>query len=169
MSNEIIHTTQTYLTFQLNKEFFAANVNNVLNILGMMPITQIPKAPYYIKGVINMRGTALPVIDTRLKFGMPTVEASVNTAILVLNVQIEGKDVMLGAVVDSVDEVIELDGKHIQESPTLGAKYKSEFIVGMAQKEEGFIMLLDMDKVFSSDELLVVNQIAENDDINNKL
>ena len=158
MNNDTLTNTHTYLTFRLGKEFFAANVSNVLNILEMLPITQIPKAPEYMKGVVNLRGAVLPVIDTRIKFGMPATELGANTAILVLNVHIEGKEVKLGAIVDSVDEVMELEESQIQQPPGIGVKYKSEFILGMAQKESGFIMLLDMDKVFSTDEILEVTQ-----------
>ncbi|MFA6401969.1 MAG: chemotaxis protein CheW [Salinivirgaceae bacterium] len=132
MSSETHTITHTYLTFRLGKEYFASNVSQVLNILEMLPITQIPKAPEYMKGVINLRGTVLPVIDTRIKFGMPATELDTNTAILVLNIHIEGKEVKLGAIVDSVDEVIELDESQIQQPPSIGVKYKSEFILGMA-------------------------------------
>ncbi len=156
MSNETHTTTHTYLTFRLGKEYFASNVSKVLNILEMLPITHIPKAPDYMKGVINLRGLVLPVIDTRIKFGMSPVEVSPSTGILVLDVQVDGVSVKLGAIVDSVDEVIELEAADIQEPPSLGTKYRSEFIEGMAKKDESFIMILNMDKVFSADELLVV-------------
>jgi purine-binding chemotaxis protein CheW len=122
----------------------------------MLPITHIPKAPEYMKGVINLRGLVLPVIDTRIKFGMSPAEMSPSTGILVLDVNVDGIAVKLGAIVDSVDEVIELGEADIQEPPSLGTKYRSEFIEGMAKKEDSFIMILNMDNVFSADELLEV-------------
>ncbi len=156
MSNETHTITHTYLTFRLGKEYFASNVSKVLNILEMLPITHIPKAPEYMKGVINLRGLVLPVIDTRIKFGMSPAEMSPSTGILVLDVNVNGIAVKLGAIVDSVDEVIELGEADIQEPPSLGTKYRSEFIEGMAKKAESFIMILNMDNVFSADELLEV-------------
>ncbi|MFA6401962.1 MAG: chemotaxis protein CheW [Salinivirgaceae bacterium] len=156
MSNETHTITNTYLTFRLGKEYFASNVSKVLNILEMLPITHIPKAPDYMKGVINLRGLVLPVIDTRIKFGMTPTEMSPSTGILVLDIHVNGVAAKLGAIVDSVDEVIELGEADIQEPPSIGTKYKSEFIEGMAKKDQGFIMILNMDKVFSADEILEV-------------
>jgi purine-binding chemotaxis protein CheW len=163
MNTETTFNTHTYLTFKLGNEHFASSVNNVLNILELVPITKVPKAPGYMKGVINLRGAVLPVIDTRIKFGMePTVE-NANTAILVLSIQADGHEIKLGAMVDSVDEVIELEPHQIQPAPTIGTKYNTDFIEGMAQKNQGFIMILNMDKVFSTDEILEIaplNQTA---------
>lgn len=165
MKEETHTITNTYLTFRLGKEYFASNVSKVLNILEMLPITQIPKAPEYMKGVVNLRGMVLPIIDTRIKFGMTATELTPSTGILVLDVNIEGVSVKLGAIVDSVDEVIELGINDIQEPPSLGVKYKSEFIEGMAKKDEGFIMILNMDKVFSADEILALDKIKDPSEI----
>jgi len=169
MSSEAHTITHTYLTFRLGKEYFASNVSKVLNILEMLPITHIPKAPEYMKGVINLRGLVLPVIDTRIKFGMTPAVMSPSTGILVLDVNVDGVAVKLGAIVDSVDEVIELEASDIQESPSLGTKYKSEFIEGMAKKGESFIMILNMDKVFSADEIIEVGQFHTESTENEKL
>jgi purine-binding chemotaxis protein CheW len=147
---------ETFLTFRLGNERFASAVTKVLNILEVQPITKIPQAPAYIKGVINLRGMVLPVIDTRVKFGMEPIQINPNTGILVLDVMVDDIAVKLGAMVDSVDEVIELSPDQIQEPPTIGAKYRSEFIEGLAQADDKFIMILNMDRVFSADEILVV-------------
>ena len=144
----------SYLSFKLGNETFASNVSKVLNILEMMKITKVPKAPSYMKGVINLRGVVLPVIDTRLKFGMTTIEETTNTCILVLDVNVDGESVNVGAMVDAVEEVLELNEEDIQPPPSIGSNYKSEFIYGMAKKGEQFIMLLDMDKVFSTEEII---------------
>lgn len=153
--------TNSYLTFHLGAELFAANVNKVLSILEMTNITQVPKAPGYMKGVINLRGAVLPVVDTRLKFGMPAVEASTNTCILVMEVDINNEPVKLGAIVDSVQEVIEINADDIKPPPSIGSKYKSEFIEGISVVNELFVMMLNMDMVFSRDELSMLAELTD--------
>jgi purine-binding chemotaxis protein CheW len=143
----------SYLTFKIGEEEFGANVSKVLNILELQEITKVPKAPVYMKGVINLRGMVLPVIDTRIKFDMEPIEFTNKTCILVLEVEVDGESVNVGALVDSVQEVLELDKEDIQSPPSIGNKYQSEFIFGMAKVDKEFIMLLDMDKVFSVDEI----------------
>ena len=151
----------SYLTFKLGDEIFAANVSKVLNILELTKITKVPKAPDYMKGVINLRGTVLPVIDTRIKFGMTPTEFNVNTCILVLDIDIENESLHVGGLVDAVQEVLEIEPNQILPPPNIGSKYRSEFISGMYKlNEEQFIMILDMDKVFSAEELLTVKDKA---------
>jgi purine-binding chemotaxis protein CheW len=154
MNEKILTEINSYLSFNLGEEEFAAHVGKVLNILEMTKITEVPKAPEYMKGVINLRGTVLPVVDTRIKFGMTPTEYTTNTCIVVMEVEIEGDVVQVGALVDSVQAVLEIDDAQIQPPPSIGSKYKSEFIYGMAKLDERFIMLLDMEKVFSSDEII---------------
>jgi purine-binding chemotaxis protein CheW len=152
MDNNIgIHT---YLSFKLSEEVFAINVSKVINILEMSHITRVPKAPDYIKGVINLRGTVLPVVDLRIKFGLPEKEANVDTSIIVLNIELNGEPVLVGTLVDAVKEVLELKSEEIAPSPTIGTKYNSGFIDGMWRQDEKFIMILDIDKVFSTDEVI---------------
>lgn len=149
----------SYLSFKLGEEIFAANVSKVLNILEMTKITKVPKAPSYMKGVINLRGTVLPVVDSRVKFGMAPTEVTPNTCILVLEVDVEGEVLQVGGLVDSVQEVLEIEPHQIMSPPSIGSRYRSEFITGMYKRDEDhFIMLLDMDKVFSSDEALVLRE-----------
>ena len=107
-------TLNSYLSFKLGDEIFASNVSKVLNILEMMKITKVPKAPTYMKGVINLRGTVLPVVDTRLKFGMLPIELTTNTCILVLDVKVDEESVHIGAIVDSVQEVLEFGLHHLK-------------------------------------------------------
>jgi purine-binding chemotaxis protein CheW len=143
----------SYLTFKLGDEIFGANVSKVLNILEMTRITKVPKSPPYMKGVINLRGSVLPLIDTKIKFDMGETVYTPNTCILVLDIDINGDPVHVGALVDSVQEVIEIDEAQIMPPPTIGSKYKSEFIEGMAKINSEFIMLLNMDLIFSTSEL----------------
>ena len=161
MSNENQKENQkliSYLTFKLGEETFAANVSKVLNILEMTKITEVPQAPPYMKGVINLRGSVLPVIDTKVKFSMGKTEFSTNTCILVLEIDIDQETIHVGAIVDSVQEVLEIEDEQIQPPPSIGTKYRSEFIEGMVKTDDEFIMVLDMDKVFSADELSLLKE-----------
>ena len=157
-----LSTLTSYLSFKLGDETFAANVSKVLNILEMTKITKVPKAPEYMKGVINLRGTVLPLIDTRIKFGLTATEFTANTCILVLDITIENDSLHIGALVDGVSEVLEIEPQQIMPPPNSGSKFHSQFIMGMYKaSEEQFIMILDMDKVFSTDELLEVHETAK--------
>ncbi len=161
METESKNQIKSYLTFRLGNEEFAAHVSKVLNILEMTPITKVPKAPVYLKGVINLRGAVLPVIDARLKFGMPEAEYTNNTCIIVLDIDVDGESVHVGAIVDSVQAVLEIDNSQIMPLPTLGSRYKSEFIIGMAKIDERFIIILNMDAVFSIDEITEIVDIDQ--------
>jgi purine-binding chemotaxis protein CheW len=149
--------TNSYLTFKIEDELFAANVSKVLSILEMSKITKIPRTPDYIRGVINLRGAVLPIVDLRIKFGLTPTEFTSNTCILVLEINIENNIVKIGALVDSVQEVLEIEDKDILSPPNIGSKYRSEFIEGMFKAENSFIMLLNMDLLFTLDEITVMN------------
>lgn len=165
--NELSKKTQntevleSFLSFKLNDEMFAINVGKVMEILEVPKITKVPQAPDYMIGVINLRGLVLPVIDTRIKFGMQAFEFNVNTCVLVLNVEMGDEKLVVGAIVDMVLEVFEIEKSNIQPSPSLGAKYNPEFISGMIKENDQFMMVLNIDKVFSAEEL-------ENINMNNK-
>ena len=143
----------SYLTFKLGEEEFAAHVGKVLNILEMTKITEVPKSPDYMKGVINLRGSVLPVIDTRIKFGMTPTEYTPNTCIVVMDIDMDGDSIHVGALVDSVQAVLEIEDTQIFPPPSIGHKYRSEFIEGVANINDSFIMILNMDEVFSSEEV----------------
>lgn len=158
---------ESYLTFNLADELFAAPVSKVVEILEVPRITKVPQAPSYVKGVINLRGNVLPLIETRLRFGFEPVENTVNTSIVVLEVEAENQEtLLLGALVDQVREVMEVRDEQIKEAPNVGSRYKSAFIKGMLNHDESFIMLLDVDKVFSSEELVSVQTEGLNTEVN---
>ncbi|MFW6226980.1 MAG: chemotaxis protein CheW [Bacteroidota bacterium] len=163
MENQTGKKLNSFLSFKLGEETFAANVGKVLNVLEMTKITKVPKAPEYMKGVINLRGTVLPLIDTRIKFGLEPTEFTTNTCILVLDVNLEGESVHVGALVDSVQEVLEINEAEVGAPPSIGNKYRSEFIEGVARVNDEFIMLLDMDLIFSLDELRNLKETAESE------
>jgi purine-binding chemotaxis protein CheW len=158
MTEEKKSKINSYLTFKLGDEYFAASVSKVLNILEMTKVTKVPKAPSYMKGVINLRGSVLPLVDTRIKFDMTETEFTTNTCILVLDINLSGESVHVGALVDSVQEVLEIDDVNIQPPPSIGTRYKSEFIEGVVKVEEEFVMILNMDLIFSTDELSVLKE-----------
>jgi purine-binding chemotaxis protein CheW len=153
MEQEKQTETKSYLTFKLGEEQFGVHVSQVLNILEMASLTKVPKSPDYMKGVINLRGQVLPVIDTRLKFGMEETEYTHNTCIIVMDLEMEGETVDIGAIVDEVISVVEIKESQVEPPPSIGANYKSDFIYGMAKVEEEFVMLLDMQQVLSSEEI----------------
>ncbi|BCS53724.1 chemotaxis protein CheW [Geobacter sp. SVR] len=148
--------TSQYLTFKLEDEVFALDVAKVREILEENAITKVPQTPDYMRGVINLRGSVVPVIDLRLKFGMSRSEKTVNTCIIVVEVQMDGEVIVLGALADSVQEVIEMEPEQIAAAPTIGTRLNTDFIKGMGKMDGRFVMILDIDKLFSSDELAVV-------------
>jgi purine-binding chemotaxis protein CheW len=158
-------TSQSYLTFRLDDELFATSVADVSEILELSKITKVPRAPHFMRGVINLRGTVLPVVDTRLKFGIEKTPDTVNTCILVLNLTIDGQQIVLGAVVDSVQEVLEIDTTSIQPAPSIGSRYKSGFISGMVKHQDQFIMLLNIGLVFSTEELSILQNTSDQESI----
>jgi len=152
--NATLQQTQ-YITFRLGDELFAVNVSQVREVLDLTLITKVPTAPACMRGVVNVRGSAIPVVDLRLRFGLPTVPATVSTRILVLELDIEGETTVVGGIADSVEEVIELEPGQIGAPPTIGMRWKSELIQGIGKRGEQFIILLDINTVFSAADLLV--------------
>ncbi|MBU0474445.1 MAG: chemotaxis protein CheW [Bacteroidetes bacterium] len=156
MSNSVLNETKQYLTFKLSDEVFGVDVAQVREILDYIKITKVPQTPDFMCGVINLRGSVVPVVDMNLKFGMNLTERTVNTCIVVVEVKLGDETAVLGALVDSVQEVFEIEPQNIEPAPRIGTKLNTEFIKGMGKREEKFIILLDIDKVFSSEELEIV-------------
>ncbi len=151
----ITETTQ-YLTFKLDDEVFALDIAKVKEVLDFTDITKIPRTPEFMRGVINLRGSVVPVVDMRLKFGMSATERTVNTCIIIVEVSVEGETTVLGALADSVQEVMDLEPGQIEPAPRIGTRLRTEFIKGMGKRDNHFIMILDIDKVFSADDLAIV-------------
>lgn len=154
MSIETITQKATYLTFVLEQEQYAINVNKVKEILELTTITKVPRTPEYMRGVINLRGNVVPVIDLKFKLGMNRTEETSNTCIIVMEITIdEGEIIVVGALADLVQEVIELEPGQIDPVPKIGIKLDTEFILGMGKKDEHFIIILDIDNIFTKKEL----------------
>ena len=156
MSVTDITDTRQYLTFKLGEEVFAIEVSKVREVLDFTTITKIPRTPDFMSGVINLRGNVVPVVDLRLCFEMSKTQKTVNTCIVVVEMLIEGESTIIGALADSVEEVIDLEPEHIQPAPRMGTHIRTDFIKGMGKRDAQFIMILDIDRVFSGEELAAV-------------
>lgn len=148
--------TDQYLTFKLDDEIYALNISHVREVLDFTKISRVPRMPEFMCGVINLRGGVVPVVDLRIKFGMPEKEKTVDTCIIIIDITIGEEQTLLGIMADSVQEVMNLDADQIQPPPKIGTRLKTEFIKGMGKKNDEFIIILQCDKVFSSEELVVV-------------
>ena len=160
------NTTLQYLTFGLGEEVFALETGSVREVIELVPVTRIPKTPPFMRGVINLRGHAVPVVDLRIKFDMPTAHDTVNTCIIIVDVEVEGENCYMGAIVDSVREVFEMTSDQINPPPRMGTSIRADFIRGMGKQNEEFIMILDIGKVFSPEELQVMRGTEEQEATN---
>jgi purine-binding chemotaxis protein CheW len=165
MENNKALESNSYLSFKVGGELFAAHVSKVLNILDVGKITKVPQAPSYMLGVINLRGAVLPVIDSRIKFGMPVNESKEGNCIIVNEIQLDSETVKVGALVDAVVEVMEVEQKDITPPPSIGKRFKTDFISGVIRKNDDFIMILDMDKVYSTEDINVITEHTETETV----
>ena len=145
-----------YLTFNLGEEAFAIEIGKVREVLDYTSITKVPRTPAFLRGVINLRGSVVPVIDLRMILNMSAIQKTVDTCIVIVDVEIEGNNIQLGALADSVQEVVDIDVNQIGPPPKLGTKLNTEFIKGMGKRGESFLIILDIDKVLSSGEISTV-------------
>jgi purine-binding chemotaxis protein CheW len=162
----VVAPTQ-YLTFKLGDELFAIEVAQVREILELSQITKVPTAPSYMRGVINVRGKATPVVDLRLKFGLPTTADRLETRVVVMELELEGEATVVGGIADSVHEVIELDASQIAPPPRIAMRWRNELIKGMGRRGEQFIIILDINAVFASQSAALVhgeNEAGEEND-----
>ncbi len=151
----VMESTQ-YLTFKLEDEFFALDISKVREVLDFTEITKVPRMPGFMSGVINLRGSVVPVVDLRRKFGMSATERTVSTCIIITEATVDDQTSVLGALADSVQEVIDLEPGHIEPAPRIGTRLNTEFITGMGKRDSSFVIILDIDKVFSARELEMV-------------
>jgi purine-binding chemotaxis protein CheW len=159
MKDTLTETGQ-YLTFRLGDEIFALDVAQVREVLDMCPITRVPGTPEFMRGVINVRGGVVPVMDLRRKFGLPRTEQTLDTRIIVMEIVIDGEVTVLGTLADSVNEVLDLESGRIEPPPKIGARWRTEYIRGIGKRDDKFLILLDIDRVFSTDELALAEAVA---------
>lgn len=163
MSNTAVETNQTgeglkemegkYLTFALGNEEYGLEILKVREIIGYMEITAVPQTPLYVKGVINLRGQVIPVIDLRTKFGMETAQVTEETCIIVVEIRQNARKFNTGIVVDHVQEVLDIEGQNIEPAPQFGSSVNTDFILGMGKVGESVKILLDIDKVLGNSEI----------------
>lgn len=154
-----------YLSFVLGREEYGLEILKVQEIIGVMDVTRVPRTPSYVRGVINLRGRVIPVVDLRTKFMMPTVEDTEKTCIIVVQVEQEGLTVTMGVIVDEVSEVIEFSKEQIEPAPDFGGGAEAvEFVTGMGKLDKKVLILLDADCVLRGDELAAIVRTAEPDD-----
>lgn len=154
----IVIKTGKYLTFSLDNEEYGIGILKVKEIIGMMTITSVPKTPEFVKGVINLRGKVIPVIDLRLKFDMPPREYSERTCIIVVEIESDTRTISIGIVVDSVSEVLNIKEEEIEAAPVFGTRLNTSYILGMAKTEGRVKILLDIDHVLSAKEISTIDQ-----------
>ncbi len=159
MNEKLSETLKQYLTFTLDRELYAMDIAKVREVLEYTDITRVPRTPEFMRGVINVRGRAVPVVDMRLKFGLSKTTQTVNTCIIITEVDVDGEATVLGALADSVQEVFDLEPDQIEPAPRLGARIRTEFIEGMGKQGDEFIIILNIDKIFSAEELSIVQGV----------
>ncbi len=142
-----------YLTFCLAGEEYGIGILKVKEIIGMMPVTPVPKTPDYVRGVINLRGKVIPVVDLRQKFGMESAEYTERTCIIVVEIKSDDKKISMGIVVDAVSEVLNIKASEIEDTPSFGTSLDTAYILGMAKSDRGVKILLDIDRVLSKEEM----------------
>jgi purine-binding chemotaxis protein CheW len=159
MAEHIVETAaRQYLTFKLGEEMFALDVSQVREVLDVTTITKVPRAPAFMRGVINVRGSVVPVVDLRLKFDMTQIQRTVDTRIVVMEITLEGEISVIGALADAVHNVMDLEPGQIEAAPKIGARWNTEFIKGIGKHDDQFIIILNVDRIFSADELAMVQQ-----------
>ena len=157
---DVVSREGKYLAFTLANEEYGVDILKIKEIIGMMPITSVPQTPVFLKGVINLRGKVIPIVDLRLKFGMQSIDYTDRTCIVVVEIAGQEENLLMGSIVDTVSEVLNIKEEEIEDAPGFGSKLKTDYILGMAKTKEGVKILLDIDKVLSSDELIVIENIS---------
>jgi purine-binding chemotaxis protein CheW len=153
MCAEIQTQFTQFLTFHLDEESYALDISRVHSVLDFEKVTKVPQTPDYMRGVINLRGAVVPIIDLKCKFGMGETRKTLDSCVIIVEVDVDGETTVLGALADSVHEVIDLSNEQIEPAPKIGTRLNTDFIKGMGKKEEEFIIILDLDKVFTTAEL----------------
>jgi purine-binding chemotaxis protein CheW len=163
MNNATTHAADRegkYLTFSLAGEEYGIGILKIREIIGMLPITSVPETPRYAKGVINLRGKVIPVVDLRRRFDMPTMDYTERTCIIVVEIAGPAGTISMGVVVDSVSEVLNIKGADIEDTPSFGTQLNTEYILGMAKVGKGLKILLDIEKALTSTEMESLSRAA---------
>ena len=144
-----------YLSFQVAGESYAVGVLQAREIIEYTTVTRVPHAPAAVRGVINLRGSVVPVVDLAVKFGLPQSEIGRRTCVVIVECTIEGESMVMGVMADAVNHVLDLGPADIEPAPSFGTRVRAEYLKGMGKLEQGFVLLLDMDKLLSGQEAAV--------------
>ena len=151
MSGSATTEASQYLTFTLDRERFAIDIGRIREVLAFTSVTKVPRTPDFMRGVINLRGHVVPVVDLRLKLGLTPIEKTVDTCVIIIEAEVDGERTVLGALADSVQEVIDLAPDQIAPPPRMGTRIKTDSIRGIGRRDEQFIVILDIDRVLNED------------------
>jgi len=161
MEEKVLINTTQFLTFKLGDEVFALDIGKVREVLDFTTVTKVPQTPGFMRGVINLRGNVVPVMDMRLKFGLSKTEKTVNTCVIITEIEVDSEKTIVGAMADSVQEVLDLEPGQIEPPPRIGVKLNTEFLHGMGKHGEKFIMILNIDKIFQANEMSFSKDMVE--------
>jgi len=151
------HKEEQYLTFSLDEEEYCVALLQVREVIGMMPVITVPQTPDFVKGVLNLRGNVIPVVDLRLRFGMETIDYTECTCIIVVEIEAQSGTVIIGIVVDAVSEVLKIKGEDTKNTSTFGTTITTDYILGIAEMEGDVKILLDIDRILSAEEIVTLN------------
>ncbi len=152
---------KSYLSFRVGEEYFAINAKHIHSIIELTSITKVPQMPEFMLGIINLREQAIPVIDTRIQFGIEPTPTSSSSCIIILEVEVNDQNILIGNLVDAVSEVIDIEKEKILPTPDIGGKYKSEFLSGVINSEDKFIMILNIRELLTSDSIASISTISK--------
>lgn len=158
--DSLVETTQ-FLSFKLDEELFALDIGKVREALELTSISYVPQTPRYLRGVCNLRGSVVPVLDMRVKFGMAMSETTLHACIIIVEVELDAEQVVTGAMADALQELLDLEPGQIEPAPRIGTKMNSDFIKGMGKLNDQAIIILDIDRVFSTDDLTTLSGVAD--------
>lgn len=161
MATSALGRTNQYLTFKLGPEVYALDVASARQIVEFTLITQIPGTPPWVRGVINLRGTVVPVLDLKMKFDLGTTERTVNTCVIIVEFTVDDEVFVVGMLTDSVQEVFELDAGQIEPPPKFGTRVSTEYVRGMGRRDDNLFIILDPQRIFAAGELVRTKQAAE--------
>ena len=164
---QVVAGVDQYLSFTLDNEVYGTEISKVREVLDYPTITRVPRMPPYLVGVINLRDNVVPIIDMRLKFDLPLTERTVNTCVIIAEITFGVEEITIGCLVDSVKEVLDLASDQIEPPPKMGVGIDTSFLKGMGKQGEKFLLILDIDKVLSVDELQLASHIAKETVIGN--
>lgn len=150
-----------YLTFRLDNEEYGLEILKVREIIGLMDITSVPKTPDYVRGIINLRGTVIPVLDLKKKFDMGQIEDTEETCVIVVEVALDGKAVMMGTIVDAVSEVLDIQEDEIEDAPAFGNNVNTRFILGIGKVKDEVKILLDIDEVLTATDMVMLEDLGK--------